>query len=131
MNPAATSRSWADRLTAKPDRPRGFYLQQVVLIALAMMAALVAAYMTLAEDGSILWLVGADILVILACGRTAARIVKVMAIAAGAAEGLLVILMLGVVVVAIPLLAPFFFVWNVIQAIRADEAGPGEDDGWL
>ena len=132
MSGSAATPSWRERLTALPERPRGFYLQQAVLIGLAMLAALSAIYVTYALDGSILWIIGADILVMLACGRSAWRILGFFSLMAGAAEGfILAILAFMALLFAIPLLAPIFLVWNVIQAVRARPAGPGEDDGWF
>lgn len=126
-----TRRSWLERLTAKPERPRGYYFGQAFLIGLALLVAIGALLVFAETKGSILWLIGADLLVVLACGRTAAWIVGIVSMAIGAAEGILAIMLLGAMLFAIPILAPIFFVWNFIQAVRARETGPGEDDGWL
>lgn len=125
-----------------PEHPRGHYVRQAIIIGLALTTAIVVICLTSERESWNLWLTGAWFLVVLSIRRTAlrvasnrSRIVGGASLAAAADEsgisGVLLAFVLVVVVVSTPFLAPFLLVWNVIQAVRARDALPGEDDGWV
>lgn len=111
--------SWLDRLRLRPTKPRGFYLRQAGLIAAALAIAVPTLFYVFAHDGSLVWLFLVDVLVLAACGRMAMGVLQVLGAFVGSAEGILVILAAGAMLVVIPAVAPVCLVWALVQAGRA------------
>ena len=123
--------------TDTPEHPRGFYLRQALYITLALVAASVMIYVTFGHAIWNLGLVGAWVIVILACRKAALRVVDFVSrpangaafVAAADSEGrvgVFLAFVMVLVVIGMPLLAPILLVWNLI---RAFEAKPGNDGG--
>ncbi|QCI98282.1 hypothetical protein [Agrobacterium larrymoorei] len=109
------------KVVAPPDvigsqQKRRVHLVRALRIAAAISLGVVAMVYVMEFDGSMLFLIGADFLLLIACGPTMLRSLRVWDAIANGAEGILPLLLLGVLIMLLPVVAVVFLVIELSEA---------------
>ena len=102
----------------KPDQPRRVYLRQIWLILAALCLAIPAAVYSIGYGGSLWWLLAADVILVLACGRSLMLLLDVWGAFIGSTD-LFGVVFLAMTPFIVPVIAPVALIWNAVQARRA------------
>lgn len=94
------------------------YVFRALFILLAMSISIASLVWCLRYDGSLWWLAAADVLLIVACRQAFKAAMEVWLPIVAASDDFGIVL-LAVLLLAVPLIAPFALLWTVWRAIKA------------
>lgn len=94
------------------------YVFRALFILLAMSISIASLVWCLRHGGSLWWLAASDVLLIAACRKAFTAIMETVLPIIAATDALGIVL-LAVLLLAVPLVAPFALLWTVRQAIKA------------
>lgn len=112
-----------DRMFA-PVAARGVYLRQAAFIALGIIVAFGCLVYYVEHEGSLLLLLAAEAVLVMACGSAMMSTLNVIGAFIGSMEGIMVVLGFVLLLFFLPALAVVFFVVALIQAARAEPTTP-------
>jgi hypothetical protein len=104
-------------MNLRPKQSRKAYLLRALSIAFGLVFSIGCIFYVFEYDESLLWLIIADGVLIACCGSLSFTLLKVWLDLMGA-SGVVGLFVIGMTPVIIPLLAPFFLIWNLFQAVR-------------